>query len=292
MPDVWSYESVPETLRVQVIHIWQEIFGPTEQEDYGHTCPVQSGFREIRKILCKEYGLFQLTSESNDAFTDVANFLLQCRDVARCLDVIQLTFGWIDAEVRARRHEYYRSELSPDAAIDELNARFREHGVGYSYERFRIVRVDSQLIHTEVVKPTLRFLSASCFAGANEEFLKAHSHYRAGRNKECVADCLKAFESTMKAICDKRRWGYRANDTAKALIDVLFNNKLVPDYLQSKFAALRTILESGVPTLRNRTSGHGQGSSLVELPTYLASYALHLTASTILFLCEAEQNLK
>lgn len=292
VPDVWVYDSLPEPFRVQVVHIWREVFGPTVMEGYGITCPVKSAFRSIGKILCKEYGLFQLTRDSDDAFTDVANFFLGCRDVARCLDVIQLTFAWIDTGVRERGHEYYRSELGPDEAIEELNARFREHGIGYSYERRRIIRIDSQLVHAEVVKPALHFLSEPFLAGANEEFLNAHQHYRAGRNKECVADSLKAFESTMKAICDRRKWTYSPNDTAKPLIDVLFKQKLIPDYLQSEFAALRTVLESGVPTLRNRTSGHGQGAIPVELPAFLASYVLHLTGSTILFLCEANKNLK
>jgi len=292
VPDVWVYDSIPEQLRVQVIHIWRETFGPLEREEYGVTCPVQSAFREIRRVLCKEYGLFRLTQNDCDVFTEVANFLLQCPDVSRCLNVIQLTFAWIDIEIRSKRHDYYRSELSPADAIEELNARFREHGIGYSYDRGKIVRVDSQLIHAGAVKPALQFLSAPYLAGASEEFLKAHAHYRAGRNKECVVDCLKSFESTIKAICDRQRWTYGGSDTAKALIDVLFKNKLVPDYLQSEFSALRTILESGVPTLRNRTSGHGQGSTTVELPIFLTSYVLHLTASTILFLCEAERNLK
>jgi hypothetical protein len=43
------------------------------------------------------------------------------------------------------------------------------------------------------------------FDGANEEYLKAHEHYRHRRNKECLTECLteclKAFESTMKIIC-------------------------------------------------------------------------------------------
>ena len=46
------------------------------------------------------------------------------------------------------------------------------------------------------------------YAGANDEFLRAHEHYRHKRHKECLNECLKAFESMMKAICKKRRWPY------------------------------------------------------------------------------------
>ena len=68
----------------------------------------------------------------------------------------------------------------------ELNYRFREHRVGYQYESGQIIKVDSQFVHSEVVKPALSFLSDPIYKGANEEFLKAHEHYRKRRYKECL----------------------------------------------------------------------------------------------------------
>jgi hypothetical protein len=53
--------------------------------------------------------------------------------------------------------------------------------------------------------------------------------------------------------------------------------------------ALRSTLESGVPTARNKLGGHGQGTEVVEVPEHIVSYALHLTASAIVFLAEAEK---
>ena len=55
---------------------------------------------------------------------------------------------------------------------------------------------------------------------------------------------------------------------------------------------LRTALESGVPTLRNNLSGHGQGREKVAIPEYMAAYTLHLTASNILFLAKANEEMK
>jgi len=287
VPDVWVYDSLPDPFRVQVVHIWAEAFGRTESEGYGVTCPVQSAFRSMRRVLCKEYGLFRLTDNGEDAFTEVANFFLRCGVIPRCLDVIQLTFAWIDVEIRKRTQQYHNAEETPDAAIEELNERFREHGIGYRYEELKIVRVDSQFIHTEAVKPALVALSDKRFRGANEEFLKAHELYRLGDFKGAMAECLKAFESTMKIICDSFGWSYPKNATSKPLIECLFTNQLIPDYLQSEFAALRTLLESGIPTIRNRTSGHGQGSQPTAVPQHLAGFLMHQTASTILFLVES-----
>lgn len=68
--------------------------------------------------------------------------------------------------------------------------------------------MDSEFSHSEVVKPTMSFLADPIYKGANEEFLKAHEHYREGRYKECLNECLKAFESCLKTICQKRSWEY------------------------------------------------------------------------------------
>jgi hypothetical protein len=76
---------------------------------------------------------------------------------------------------------------SPDDAIEELNNRFRESGIGYQFESGEVVRVDSQFIHSDVVKPTLQILGNSQeFAGANDEFLSAHEHYRHQRFKSVL----------------------------------------------------------------------------------------------------------
>ena len=59
--------------------------------------------------------------------------------------------------------------------------------------------------------------------------------------------------------------------------------------MQSHFTGLRSTLESGVPTVRNKLSGHGQGAEEINVPDYIAAYALHLTASNILLLAKADE---
>jgi hypothetical protein len=143
------------------------------------------------------------------------------------------------------------------------------------------------LIHDGVVKPALKLLADPKFNGANDEFLKAHEHYRHGRHKECLAECLKAFESTMKTICDLKGWPYQPRDTAKALIDTCIANGLFPAFMQSHVGNLRTILESGVPTVRNKLGGHGQGATVTTVSESIARFALHSTAANILLFVES-----
>ena len=61
--------------------------------------------------------------------------------------------------------------------------------------------------------------------------------------------------------------------------------------MQSHFSGLRSALESGVPTVRNNWTGHGQGVEEITVPGYIASYILHLTASNILLLAKADEDM-
>jgi hypothetical protein len=290
VPDVYQYEDIPSPLRVQIIHIMTDALGNQMSEQ------TLESYQWIHDTLCCEYGKFSLSDKASgrgiEYLENVINFMLNNNDVEQVIDVVELSFRLIDTYHRKENIRYFtRPRITPDAAIEKLNARFREHGVGYQYESGNIIRVDSQIIHSEAVKPVLLLLSDDRFKGANEEFLRAHEHYRHGRYKECLNDCLKAFESTMKTICDKQVWSYQPGDTAKKLINVCFQNQLIPTYLQDQFSSLRQSLESGVPTVRNKLGGHGQGSQVIIVPQYFAAYQLHMTASTILFLVEAEKAL-
>ncbi len=149
--------------------------------------------------------------------------------------------------------------------------------------------MDSQLIHAEAVKPALSLLSATGFQGPEQDLIGAFDHYRHGRFKEAGADALKAFESTMKSICKARRWPHDPGATAKPLLDVLFTHGLIPPELQSHFGGLRSALESGLPTLSNRTSRHGQGPDPKPLAPHFAAYMLHLVAANIVFLVQAHK---
>ena len=290
VPDVYQYDEIPDELRVQVIHILEDAFGRPSKGSFGHFAYPAGGeeaYAFLHETLCRAYGVFTLHQHAKSHYEAVMNFLLQTEETEEAIDVIQLSFQLIDR--RLDRPVYLN--ISPDDAVEELNHRFREHGVGYQYESGQIIRVDSQYLHSEAVKPALTMLSDSMYQGANAEFLSAHEHYRAKRYKECLNDCLKAFESCLKAICDKRGWTYGAGDTANRLVDITFKNKLIPNFMQSHFSALRKTLTAGVPALRNELGGHGQGAREISVPEHIATYALHLTASNILFIVQANEKL-
>lgn len=297
---MYSYE-IPSNLRVQIIHIWGDALGRDEDEA-GH---VPETYQGIVEILRREYGVFTLDAENYDpnnprrAYGELCKFLLDTKGfhnvnaTDKALDVIELSFRMIDAV--ARKFGYLcrpnANEIA-DAAIEELNSRFKEHGVGYFFSDRRIMRIDSELVHAEVMKPALVVLRQKSFASAQAEFLTAHEHYRTGKTSEALLEALKAFESTMKIICTKRKWNFDPTKGAAGLVKVCLDEGLIPAYWQSHFSGLRSVLESAIPTPRNKQAGHGAGAHPIQKPSNeLVAYVLHMTAATILFLTETERNL-
>jgi hypothetical protein len=289
MPDVFYYDDIPNHLRVQIVHIIRDAIGETK---YPHTQDKpREAYKFIHDSLCREYCLFTLsTSRFNESDeSSVLNYFLQTKDFERAIDTIEFFFKYIDLVIKANLSDYsYHTtiKIKPDDAISELNDRFKEHGVGYQYQEGQIMRVDSTYIHSEVVIPTLTLLRNEKFKGANEEFLKAHEHYRLGQNKECLSECLKAFESTMKIICKEKGWAFSPSDTSKKLITLCLQNNLIPSFTQNQFTSLSNLLESGIPTIRNKLSGHGQGQVPQKVDDEMTRYGLNLTGTNILFLIE------
>lgn len=274
---------------MQIIHIWDDAIGPSVEGHFaigGHI----KAWDLIHNTLAREMGVFRLT-DGYEEFTEnrCKNFLLNA-STNEALDIVELAFRVIQKRSQIMNWQDIPA-VSAEESIDELNHRFKEHGVGYQFEGGEIVRVDSQYVHANVVKPAISLLNTAGFYGASDEFLRAHEHYRKDRYLEAMSDALKAFESTMKSICDGNGWNYPSGATAKVLIKTVLDNGLVPKYMETHLAGLRNTLEAGLPTVRNKNSGHGQGMLAKKVPDYFAAYALHLAAANIVFLVEAHETL-
>jgi len=284
VPDVYTYDQIPDHLRVQIVHIIRDVIGRDRYESKAH-----NAYNFLHKSLCREYGQFSLGTGYNESDEEcLLNFLLKEKVTDKVIDVIELSFKYIDKIIKAD-WEYSRQvsvSTTPDKAIEELNQRFKEHGIGFQYDGGELIKVDSSYTHSEIVKPTINLLWNNKFQGANEEYLKSHEHYRHGRNKECLTECLKAFESVMKIICKEKKWQYNETDTSKKLVQICFQNGLVPTFTQNQFTSLQNLLESGIPTIRNKLGGHGQGQIPQKVDDEMTRYALNLTGTNIIFLVE------
>jgi hypothetical protein len=301
--DVYSYDVIPPPLRVQVVKLLERHLGSDREVNPGstyHSNPeynreVVNAYQTLVECLCTEYGVFTLyendfNRRERHHLKEWFDFILNEEDVEKVFDAVELSFRFLNRV--GRKTDYRRvanATKSIDAAIEELNSRFKEHGVGFQFENEDIIRVDSEFLHTETVKPALLVLNRPEYAGAQEEFLSAYEHFRHGNQKEALNDALKAFESTIKTICDRKKWPYSPKDTSQKLVQICYEKELIPTFWQQHMTALRSLLEGGVPTGRNKLSGHGQGSTPIEVPDHIVSYVLHMTAAAIVFLVKCAE---
>lgn len=296
-PEVFQYDKASPKLRNQLVQIVRDAIGCAENiydgSGYGsYRSKGQETHELIFDILSKEYGEHALVGHKSGSFECTANLILKA-DIIQLIDLIELIGRVLEKVIQPDVRNYMRgsdAKQKPDDALKEINERMKRDGFGYEYNDGVIVRIDEQFIHAEVVKPALVILQD--FKGAQEEFLSAHEHYRHGAYEECIADCNKSFESLMKAICSERGWEYDSTAQAKKLIKTCLDNKLIPAYMQEQFAQFINLLSSGIPTIRNKEAGHGQGEEIRVTPQHLVSYALHLTASNIVFLGQCNKDLR
>jgi AbiJ N-terminal domain 4 len=287
--DVYQYGSLPAPFRIQVVHILNGALG---SYDENNRPSVTARFwKSIRDTMCREHGVFSLDDNTYSNPQQECTTYVQRAATDRALDIVEICFQTITGPLRKSGIKW-GIEQGPDDAIEELNGRFKEHGIGYQFVKDFLIRIDSQFIHAEVVKPALSLLNIQGFEGPADEFFKAFEHHRHGRDKEAIVEALKSFESTIKAICKARNWQFESTATAKKLIETVFANGLIPSELQNHFSGLRAAMESGLPTVRNKTSGHGQGAVPTTIPPHITAYALHLAAANIVLLVEAHHAMK
>lgn len=294
-----NFMTFPEKLRIQILHIVNDFF-ETIQDSYVRS----NVFKDVIKVINHEYG-----SSIQEERHLIREFMAS-GDILFLIDFVELIFGEIEelfvvhkkvspkdsqeAQVGTKLMAMFAAipnEAIKDA-IEELNTRLKDNNVGYRYEAGQVIKFESEYAHTQVTVPAIKLLQNAAYAGANDEFMRAHDHHMHGRNQECITECLKAFESTMKCICEKRKWKYdKDRDTSQKLIAICFKHRLFPEYLQIQLGSLRSLLESGVGTIRNKLGGHGQGKNIRTVDDNIANYALSLCAANIVFMINAEASL-
>jgi hypothetical protein len=284
VPDVYEYDNIPLSLRKQIILLCERVIG---RPDHDESNSAAKFYATVCLTLREEYGvlhLFELLdlddfsrSHRRPSLYELSEFFVKEKTVAHCLDVIEICAS-----------KFLR--MSRQDAVSTLNQRLKEAGVGYQFESGKIIRVDNQLIHSEVIKPALDFISAKGFEGANEEFLQAHEKYRQGDYKGSLVEGTKALESVLKIILSKNGADITAGDTAKKLFEKFKALNLLPEYLPGQINALYDLLQNSATKPRNKEpAAHGQGAEVRDVPEYLAAYSLHQTASAILLIIKAHE---
>jgi len=295
-PEVYVYDDLTPFLRDQLRQIFTNCIGPGHKPGlYEDFAPPNANdtWDAIAKLLRRELPTFSEHAKAKATSHDwCMNYLKSSPDLAGVLSLIEICCRVMSKLSKATRDDLRRLgvEEDPAAGLLEVNARFKNAGVGYQFEGGNIVRVDSQYVHAEVVKPALELLGAPEFAEANREFRLAHDHYRAGKLRDCNTAALRSMETVLKVICDVRGWPCDAGATVERLIAVVRANGLFPDYLGGYFDNLIGAMKAGLPKIRDRDGGHGAAPGQAAVPAHVAGFALHLAASNIVLFAQAHRS--
>lgn len=285
--------NIPESTRSRLLYTMRHCVEAPETVFVGSSRSFERLLQEVEEQLLREYGGLCVSSyraaqvSSNPAI----EHFFRCDD-DQVLDFVELCF-------RSFR------DGPGKAGIEPINAVLREDGIGYELspwveteiedsgsrverifggKRIEItypifVRVNDRFVHEEIVTPCLQVLASKHFTVANRELLKAHGAIRVGDYAAAITACGAAFESTLKTICERKKWQYDKNrDTCANLIEVCRKNALFPEFYVE---ALKF-----VGTIRNRLGdAHGKGPGPDYEPQRMhAEHMLNLTSSHILFL--------
>jgi hypothetical protein len=282
-PATFAYDVVPDSLRLQLRIVLEDAFGSWAK-----------GWEFLGRVMEREHAAPSFNRQYESRLAAAAPYAIQCLVLGtfeESIDAIETGLRILNIAGRKEVPQYHGIRQSPDDAVAEVNERFLEHGIGYQFsvEENQIVRLDSALLHKEAVEPAMRLLGSPGFEGPADEFAKAHAYHRSGDGKDAVSWAVKALESAAKAICNARGWSYDKATGPKDLIDVIYKNGLIPQELEAYFGGLRTALVSGLPTIGNRMTRHGQGPHVKPIAEHMVTFGMHLAAATIVFLVEAHR---
>ena len=200
--EVFTYNSFPQAFRNQVFYILEDVLEP-------HSAYNESLWDIFEEKFCREKGLKGMgygKLQNGYGKSSIEEYFKDCDDID-FLDAIDYFFYLIDKKIRTIKPEYqydYDADGAINAAIAELNYRFKQHNLGYEFANSQIITIDSTFLHKTAVKPTLKLLFEEGFEGAEDEIRNVYERRRKGDNKNAILEAGKAFESTMKIICDKQ----------------------------------------------------------------------------------------
>lgn len=275
VPDVLQYDDLPVEFRNQFMYILSDVCNSANDELAMFLAKQycrEKGFRNLGGYTIHDSRTARLAFDKyiDDSTTD---------ELLDLIDFICNMLNWrIDPTKPKQYAVSYEMIYAIQRAFTELNDRFKQHNLGYEVTNGQLMRIDNQTVHAQYVKPALQLLCDEEFAGAEEEYRNAFEARRAGNNKDAILNAGKCFESVMKIICRKKYNADVDNCAAGALLDKLEQKEFFPKYMNKHFEKIVDTLRFGVPTVRNKVAGHGQGSEITEAPDYLVDYVLGLVA--------------
>lgn len=113
------------------------------------------------------------------------------------------------------------------------------------------------------------------FELASKEFKDAYINITKNQYKDCILNINKALESVLKVICIKLNYTKSNNEKMGTYLSLLRDNNFYGDnkLIDNNLTNLIKSMDSGLPTIRNKTASHGSGIVKNDPTEYLTRYA-------------------
>jgi len=283
-----TIHEIPVSTRNRILLWISEVFS-NERSEYGSGDYRTDFWKQIHRFLQYRHGKIHVSSSRNrttSPMEDTINFLYICSG-NEFIDFIEYIFrveclfhvALPEDQLLEEINELLQQDDLPYYITDFVKETEREKGLTYikTVEYPKVIIRENEVIHKEMIVPTLTLLQQPEFKVANSEYLEALKDYRKNDLEDCLTKCCSSFESVMKIICERNGWSYNNTDTTSKLVKILLNNMSLDNYFEPVLMI--------VATLRNRlSSSHGGGVNPKKVPRHLAKYALNITAASIILL--------
>lgn len=288
--DVYIYDDFSPRFRTQYYYIIQDTYIPSIYENAVHFpwVPVENTFKR-QKGLLSLWDEFDVTGEKA-----ILHYIMESISID-LLDFIESSVNCTEKYYTEFKTILYIKQNDIEINIKkmklEINEIFRINNMGYEFIDKEIIRKDNEIIHATYNKPAIHIIHNQEFEGANSELMDAYKSYREKRIEDAITNAGKSFESVMKVICVGMEYSVK-NKTASGLLNSLKNNNFYPEYLECHLSNIVSLLESGLPAVRNALGPHGQGNSKRNTPPIFGEYALGLVSVNILLLVKLYEEKK
>ena len=268
-----SYDIIPTETRQRVFFVISENSYKLKQ-NWPHSDYVKNGdLPHLRHEICKYKGVPHIFIGYCDNGA-ISKWARTC-SIEDFLKIIEL---FINIKLLDQTPNF---QTRLDRTITDINDIFKLDRIGYEIVNRKIIKKESEYLHTEVIKQTLTLLYTNDFNGPLKEFQKALDHYAKKEYEDTVNEAAKSFESAMKSVLTNLNITFTPNDAAQKLINRLTAKNIIDSYTNNIF--------TGLPTIRNKLSGHGDGLIPIVVNSSYAEFSLNLAGSLIVFLIKRYQ---
>jgi hypothetical protein len=226
--DVFNYDKITPQFKNTVFYFIQKNLDIFEFVDLYRDIILHHGIR--RKI--DETYLKNPTTFQNNFISGFENLIDSQNNITFYLDLIELFL----IKIREEKIEI----------IFSINKIFYKYSLGYQIDeiKYQIIKIDSKHIYQETTKQVLLLLNDTRFKNADDEYRKAFEELKNGNYEAVLVEANKAFESTMKIICELKEYNLPNKHSASALIAHLRKNNFIENFQDEKFNGLAKTLHS------------------------------------------------